>query len=529
MTAAGHRDGSSPVRPARAAAPTLDLVPHLLIRDAHLVPLEDAPRPGAEPGPLDVLVRDGVVTEVGPGLALPAGVEEVSAEGRWLVPGLWDQHLHLAQWTLNRERLDLAEARSPEDALRLVADVLLEDTTGEPLIGFGHRPGGWYRDVTTRELDEVAGDRVVVLIAGDAHHAWVSSSAMQALGVVWRDGVVAENDWFPAYAVLGDLVGDEGTSPAAYRRSLEAAAAQGVVGIVDFEFTGGAADWVARWEAGCDLVRVRMATYAEGLDDVIAAGLRTGTPLGDDPLLTMGPLKIISDGSLNTRTAWCCDPYADADRLVHAHGAPNQSGAELVSLMSRARDAGLQVATHAIGDAAVTGALDAYTATRAAGSIEHAQLVRATDVPRIAALGLRASVQPAHLLDDRDLTELVWPGRSERCFAFRWMLDAGVDLVLGSDAPVAALDPWLAMGAAVHRSADLREPWHGEHALTAREALRASVDGQPTVGVGSRGDLVLLDRDPLEFEPDSAASDGHLRSMGVALTVVAGRVTHRAP
>ena len=236
----------------------------------------------------------------------------------------------------------------------------------------------------------------------------------------------------------------------------------------------------------------------------------------------MGPLKIISDGSLNTRTAWCCDPYADADRLVHAHGAPNQSGAELLSLMTRARDAGLQVATHAIGDAAVTGALDAYTATRATGSIEHAQLVLAQDVPRIAALGLRASVQPAHLLDDRDLTELVWPGRSQRCFAFRWMLDAGVELVLGSDAPVAALDPWLAMGAAVHRSADLREPWHDEHALSAREALRASVDGQPTVGAGSRGDLVLLDRDPL---PHGSAEEQarQLRDMQVAGTWVAGR------
>ena len=505
-------------------------MPHLLIRDAHLVPLEDPPAdaPPADAPPVDVLVVDGVVTEVGPGLARPAGVEEVDAEGRWMLPGLWDQHVHLGQWTLNRERLDLAEARSPEDALRLVADALLEDDGDEPLVGFGHRPGAWYREVTTRELDEVVGDRVVVLIAGDAHHAWVGSAAMAALGIEWRDGTVAENDWFPAYAALGDLVGDGGTTPAAYRRSLEAAAARGLVGLVDFEFTGGAAEWLERWEAGCDLVRVRMATYAEGLDDVLAAGLRTGSPLGHDPRLTMGPLKIISDGSLNTRTAWCCDPYADADRLVHAHGAPNQSGAELVSLMARAREAGLEVSTHAIGDAALTGALDAYTATGAAGSVEHAQLVQATDVPRIAALGLRASVQPAHLLDDRDLTELVWPGRSERCFAFRWMLDAGVDLVLGSDAPVAALDPWLAMGAAVHRSADLREPWHAEHALSVREALRASVDHQPMPAPGSRGDLVLLDRDPTEFEPDSAASDGHLRSMGVALTVVDGAVVHRA-
>jgi predicted amidohydrolase YtcJ len=509
-------------------------VPSLLIRDAHLVPLEPAPAaapaaPGpAGGGPVDVLVEDGRVTEVGPRLRRPDGVEEVAAEGRWLMPGLWDQHTHLGQWTLNRERLDLSEARSPEDCLRLLADVLGEDDGDAPVVGFGHRPGGWYRRASTVELDEVVGDRVVVLIAGDAHHAWVSSAGMRALGIEWRDGVVAENDWFPAYARLDELVGSEGTSPAAYRRSLEAAASLGVVGVVDFEFSGGAEEWCARWEAGCDLLRVRMATYADGLDAVIGAGLRTGDPLGRDPLLTMGPLKIISDGSLNTRTAWCCEPYADAERVQHAHGAPNQSGAELVALLTRARDHGLEVSTHAIGDAAVTGALDAYEISRARGSIEHAQLVLRDDVSRIARLGLRASVQPAHLLDDRDLTELVWPGQAERCFAFRWMLDAGARLVLGSDAPVSPLDPWLAMGAAVHRSADLREPWHPEQALTTLEALAASTDGQGTVAVGSRGDLALLDADPLEFEPDSAASNGHLRGTSVALTVVDGRVTHRA-
>ena len=211
----------------------------------------------------------------------------------------------------------------------------------------------------------------------------------------------------------------------------------------------------------------------------------------------MGPLKIISDGSLNTRTAWCCDPYADADRLEHPAGLPNQSGAELRALLGRATAAGLEVATHAIGDAAVADALPAYAETGATGSIEHAQLVHREDARRMAELGLRASVQPAHLLDDRDLTERIWPGRADRCFAFRWMLDDGVELALGSDAPVSPLDPWLAIAAAVHRSADDRDPWHAEQALTPAEAFAASVDGQPTVGAGSRGDLVLLDGDPL--------------------------------
>ncbi|HWM03479.1 MAG TPA: amidohydrolase family protein, partial [Actinophytocola sp.] len=113
-------------------------------------------------------------------------------------------------------------------------------------------------------------------------------------------------------------------------------------------------------------------------------------------------------------------------------------------------------------------------------------------------------------------------------FAFRWMLDDGVRLCFGSDAPVSPLDPWLAMAAAVHRSADDRPAWHPEQALTVREALAASVDGQPTVGVGSAADLVLLDRDPLATNDDPASAAKALRDTGVALTVVAGRVVHTA-
>lgn len=501
-------------------------VPSHLIRNARLVPL--APGEDAPDQPLDVLVEDGTVTAVGAGLDRPGGVEETDAAGRWLAPGLWDQHVHLAQWTLASQRLDLAGARSPEDATRMVAERIAE-WPDHPVIGWGHRSGGWDRDVTVSELDAVSGDTAVVLISGDGHHAWLNTTALMHLAMPVRDSVVREAEWFAAYARLSTLVGDDGTSPEAYRRTLEHAAAMGVVGIVDFEFSGGAKEWAERWAAGADLLRIRMATYADTLDDVIAAGLRTGDTLpGCDARATMGPLKIISDGSLNTRTAWCCEPYADAHRLEYPAGQPNLSTDELRGLLERAHANGLEVATHAIGDAAVGAALDAYARTAARGSIEHAQMARREDIRRMADLGVRASIQPAHLLDDRDLTEKIWGARSERCFAFRWMLDDGVELAMGSDAPVSPLDPWLAMAAAVHRSADERGPWHGEQALTAREALAASVDGRPMVGAGSRGDLVLLDRDPLAAGEDLAATGRALREMPVALTLVDGAVVHSA-
>jgi predicted amidohydrolase YtcJ len=500
------------------------VISSLLIRRTRLVPIGRTAAPPEHP--VDVLIKDGVVTTVASRLDPRPGVEEVDSDGRWCAPGLWDQHVHLAQWTLASQRLDLAPARSPEQALTLVAE-RVATLPGVPVVGWGHRPGAWERDVTVTELDAVTTDVPVVLIAGDGHQAWLNTTALLHLAIPVRDSVVRETEWFSVYPRLVTLAGNDGTSPQAYRRVLDAAAARGVVGLADFEFGGGREDWVERWASDCDVLRVRWATYADGLDDVLAAGLRTGDPLpGCDDRATMGPLKIISDGSLNTRTAWCCEPYADAHRREHPAGQPNLSGAELRELLARARAGGLEVATHAIGDAAVREALDAYAATGAMGSIEHAQMVRRDDVRRMAELGVRASVQPAHLLDDRDLTEQVWPGRAQRCFAFRWMLDDGVELALGSDAPVSPLDPWLAIAAAVHRSADDREPWHDEQGLTPAEALAASVDGQPTVGVGSPGDLVLLDADPLAVGTDSAGTGTALRTMSVALTAVAGRVVH---
>ncbi|MGZ4449192.1 MAG: amidohydrolase [Nocardioides sp.] len=495
-----------------------------MIRNARLVPL--APGEVAPDQPLDVLVEGGALTALGPSLTRPPGVEEVDAAGRWVIPGLWDQHVHLAQWTLASQRLDLAGARSPEDATAMVAARVAE-YPGLPVIGWGHRSGGWERDVTVSELDAVSGDTPVVLISGDGHHAWLNTVALMHLAMPVRDSVVREAEWFAAYARLSTLVGDDGTSPEAYRRTLDVAAAQGIVGIVDFEFSGGAAEWAHRWANGADLLRIRMATYADTLEDVIALGLRTGDTLPDcDDRITMGPLKIISDGSLNTRTAWCCQPYADAHRLEYPCGQPNLSGDELRVLLARAHACGLEVATHAIGDAAVTEALASYAATGARGSIEHAQLVGRDDVREMARLGIRASVQPAHLLDDRDLTEKIWGDRSARSFAFRWMLDDGVELAMGSDAPVSPLDPWLAIAAAVHRSADDRAAWHPEHALTPREALAASVDGRPMVGLGSPGDLVLLDHDPLADRGDAAATARALRESTVALTLVAGETVH---
>src|SRR4051794_30102460 len=111
-----------------------------MIRRARLVPIGPAAAPPQRP--VDVLVEDGVVTTVAAQLDARPHVEEYDAEGRWCAPGLWDQHVHLTQWTLASQRLDLAPARTPEQVLAVVAERLTA-VPGVPVIGWGHRPGGW--------------------------------------------------------------------------------------------------------------------------------------------------------------------------------------------------------------------------------------------------------------------------------------------------------------------------------------------------------------------------------------------------
>lgn len=492
-------------------------MPDLLVRAARIVPLPGTPSVSSEP--VDVLVRDGVVTEIGPGLAAP-GVEVLDADGAWVLPGLWDAHVHLTQWAKQLVRIDTSGARSASEAVELVREhVAGLPNDGSLVQGFGHRSVTWPDAPSTEALDAVAAGHPIVLISGDAHHGWMSSDALARLGLESADGVVHEAPWFEAFARFDDVFGVDPRVEEAVHQAVRDANALGVVGVVDLEFGMTPEVWRRRVTGPPGRLRVRCGVYPDRLDEVVAEGLRTGDVV--EGLVRQGPLKIISDGSLNTRTAFCCTPYADAP----GRGVLNYPPEQVAELLRRASEHGLDVAVHAIGDAAVAHAIDAFESTGARGSIEHAQLVQWADIPRMARAGVVASVQPAHLLDDRDVTGICWPDRSERTFALRTMLDAGVRLALGSDAPVAPLDPWLAAAAAVHRSGDDREAFHSEQAISVAEALAASTDGQ-RVAVGARGDLVLVGVDPLAAGSAAAQADS-LRRMPVHATVVDGRVVHR--
>lgn len=481
----------------------------LLLRNARLL---------GRDATVDIAIDGGRVTRIRPADAGALGghaSEVLDLEGRWVTPGLWDHHVHFTQWAIVRRRLDLSGARSAAAAGQIIAArMVAEIEMHEPIIGYGYRDAMWEDEATAEVLDEVAPRRPVVVLSGDMHACWVNTAARDRYGLPYA-GVLREDDAFALQMRLEKAApGDEDL---AISEAAVAAASRGVVGIVDLEMAHNLAGWTERMSRGLHALRVHSGFYPAEFDERIEAGWRTGDEVpGTSGLLTIGPLKIITDGSLNTRTAYCHDPYPGRDTRGMLTVSPEQSEA----LLARAKEHGFTAAVHAIGDAAVTYALDAYERTGATGTIEHAQLVRNEDLARFGALDIAASVQPEHLWDDRDPTERIWPDRADRAFPLGALRDAGARLLLGSDAPVAPLDPWRAIAAAVHRSADEREPWHPEHSLTREQALIASA-GTLEVEEGRAADLVVLEADPLH------CVGSVLVRMPVAATLVAGRFTHR--
>lgn len=502
--------------------------------------------PGA-PGLVDVTVLDGRIVSIRPAAARLGAVghalgaadggapargsrpERVDLGGRTVLRGLRDAHVHFGQWALTRQRLDVSAAESAAAAAALVVARLREQPLagGTALVGSGFRDGLWPVAPTAALLDaalEAAGlaRTPVVLISGDWHCAWLSTAALERFGAGGHEpGLLRDGEWFAISEQVSEVpvpVLDAWVDEAA-----RAAAARGVVSIVDYELADNLAAWRRRIAAGSDSLRVAASAWPAYLDGAVAAGFATGDVVpGTGGLLTMGPLKVISDGSLNTRTAYCHDPYPGLEGSAQARGALAVGPEELIALMTTATRGGLTCAIHAIGDRANALVLDAFERVGARGSVEHAQLLSPEDLKRFAALGIVASVQPEHAMDDRDVADRYWAGRTGRAFAYGDLLAAGAELVLGSDAPVAPLDPWIGIAAAVYRTRAGREPWHPEQAIPLEVALAASAGGRIAPAVGDPADLAIVDVDP--FEADAAT----LRAMPVSGTLLAGCWTHRS-
>ncbi|GAA6053216.1 hypothetical protein JCM3770_000036 [Rhodotorula araucariae] len=487
-----------------------------------------------------VLVRNGLVAaiDVDPNLSQPAGDHDDRdlAGETYLAPSLSDNHTHFASWALAAQRIDLYTALSAAEVIDRMAAWLPTARERQPdpnqfLVGMRMRVAEWpdLADMNRTALDRIENERPLAIFFAGYHSLAVNSIALSRLGFEpqGHSGVLEEADCFRAWTIINEV--PEEAKDAAVADAARRAAAQGITEILDLEMDFNLAAWRRRvQDKGITQLRVRCGMYAQHLAAALAAGHRTGDILsGTDGLVTVGPHKIITDGSLGSRTACCHDPYPGEP---HNYGHFEYPPETLLDMMTTATRAGMTLAVHAIGDRANELTLEAFAAldppALAGSSIEHAQLLSPADLARFAALGLVASIQPTHMADDRELAEQFWPGRTARAFPFRALADAGATLRMGSDAPVAPVDPWDAMAVAVSRSGRGQAhlpPWHPEQAISPLQAWTASTaSGKARLEVGDRADLVLLAKDPLAVTADE------LRDMQVRGTMLGGRWTHLA-
>lgn len=474
----------------------------------------------ARDGLFDVWISGGRIADIAPAGAIARRGRVLDADGAWLVPGLWDHHVHFLQWSLAATRPSIQEAADPEQAVALAGAADVQDDGRRVLSHWSD--GLWERPATRAALDARTGDVPTYVLSTDVHAVWMNTAAFRREGIApTPDGVVREHAAFALIDELDDVDGP--VADRAHARAAERAAARGVVGIWDLEFGENHGPWRRRSDAGWDALRVFSNVYPDDLGEVLARGLATGDPLADNPYVRLGMLKIFGDGALGSRTA---ATSVDYDGHPHHRGALNTSPECMTELVARAAAGGIETTIHAIGDVANAAALDAFARCGVPGRIEHAQLVAAPDVRRFAQLDVDASVQPRHLVDDRDIADRHWAAQTSTAYPLRAMADHGVNLLFGSDGPVSPLDPWIQMAAAVFRTGDDRAPWMPAQALDARTALAASTLGGSAdphaIEPGVLADLALVAHDPLR------ADRARLEAMPVHATMIAGRLTHIA-
>jgi predicted amidohydrolase YtcJ len=482
-----------------------------------------------------------------------SGTRVIELGGRAVVPGFVDAHVHFGSFSVAREQVDLDQAATLDDGLALIRRSAEQLSSGAWVRGRGWDRNRWGRVPTAAELDQATGERPAALSSHDGHSVWLNSAALRHCGVdqstqppvggvIQRDehgrpsGVLFENAQDLVRRSIPEPSQDELTR--AIRRALPLAAATGLTGLHNLEDSRSLRVFQALESAGELTLRVYHGVPRGKLAEARELGLRTGA---GGELVRIGPVKLFSDGALGSRTAHVLEPYEG--RTDGYRGVPTMEPAELMECMRTAADAELDIAVHAIGDAAVRGVLDAYESTRERYPafrsrmlrIEHAQLTHPSDIRRFARLGAIASMQPIHAVADWRTADEHWGARARHAYAWRELLDAGAQVAFGTDAPVERIEPVLNLHAAVTRVDPSGEPaggWYPEQCVSLEEAVRAYTSGSAcaerasvrrgSISIEKDADVVVLGQDPFELGATA------LRHTSVELTMVGGRVVFEA-
>jgi predicted amidohydrolase YtcJ len=485
-------------------------------------------------------------------------LEKQDMQGKTILPGLTDAHLHIQYYALFLGKID-CETKTKEECLRRVAERVKKAKFGEWILGHGWNHNEWSAEgelPTADELDVLAPNNPVYLTAKSLHSAWANTSALNLAnitndtpnpkdGVIQRDhkgratGVLLET----AMKLIDDILPEPSTAEIA--NAIEAAQPifwkMGLTGVHDFDRRESFMALQQLHAQGKLKLRVNKNIPVDSLDHACELGLSTG--FGDD-WLWVGSVKAFMDGALGQHTAAMFQPYLNEPEN---RGILNMDGEELFEHCRRAADVGLSMAVHAIGDCANHEVLNAYQQLRAyerenglphlRHRIEHVQVLHPDDAARFAQLNIIASMQPIHAPSDMFTADRLWGDRSALAYAWRTQLNFGAHLAFGSDAPVESPNPFLGLHAAVTRRRADGSPsadgWYPEQKLTITEALSAYTLGAAYAANAEHrlgklaenylADLIVLDQDIFSIDPND------LLTMNAASTMVNGEWVYTSP
>ncbi|GAB4426220.1 MAG: amidohydrolase [Anaerolineae bacterium] len=529
--------------------------PTLILHNAKIYTV-DPTRPWAGA----VACTGGTITAVGDSadilpLAGPKTVV-IDAGGKLVLPGLTDSHVHFLQYAIRRHQVSLFGLADISEALARVRQAADHHPAGLWLQGWGWNEHHWDTPPTAALLDTVAPDVPVALARMDMHTWWVNSAALKLAGITRHTPdppearIERDSDGNPtgllrewnAIALVERHIGrpDNATLRQWLAEAITSVHRLGLTAIHDQRVEREGRQSLRLLQSlrrdGQLKLRVHANIAADFLPEAATLGLQPG--FGDD-LLWLGHVKAFADGTMGSQTAWMLAPFEGSAENTGIVVTPM---AELGDLADRAAQAGFSLSVHAIGDRAVrevAAVLSEFPPNAEAGQlphrIEHVQIIHPDDLATLARHNIYASVQPVHLHTDWPTADKVWGERARYAYAFASLLAQGTPLALGSDAPVAPINPMLSIHAALTRQDERNQPangWHPAeriglpeiiHGFTLAPArLAGKAARQGSVTMGKWADLVILNQNLFEIDP------AEVKDVTVDATVFNGELVYRA-
>jgi predicted amidohydrolase YtcJ len=479
--------------------------------------------------------------------------EVIDAAGLFLVPGFIDSHIHFIEGGSQLTSVQLGNVKSRAEFASRIAAYAKTVPAGTWITGGYWDHTTWGGELPTREwIDAVTPNHPVWVSRIDGHLALANSAALSAAGVTRtvapvEGGEIVRDARGELTGIFKDnartLVESKVPPPTvemadrALDSAMHYAAERGVTSVDHMGTWQDLEVFTRARKAGRLRTRIYAAVPLKGwqqLDEAVRSG-KYGPNGRGDAWLQIGNLKAFVDGSLGSHTAAFEEPFNDAPK---DRGLFVNSPEDLYAWTSAADKAGLQVSVHAIGDRAIRTQLDIFERVAKENPsrdrrfrIEHVQHLAPLDIPRFGLLGVIASMQPYHVIDDGRWAErVIGPRRSETSYAYRSLLDSKAVLALGSDWPVAPATPIEGIYAAVtRRTLDDKHPdgWVPQQKITVEDALVGYTRGaafasfaehdKGMIAPGMLADLVLIDRDLRTIPP------AEIRDAKIVKTIVAGK------